>query len=57
MPTAHAVPSGAAAMVWMIFSVEPTSSAAVDDLVAALGVHDHLDAGDLAARGLHARPG
>ena len=60
MPTTHAVPSGAAAMVWMIFSVEPDLVGGVDDLVAALGVHDDLDAGDLAARrldGLDARTG
>ena len=36
-------------MVWMIFSVEPDLVGQLDDLVAALGVHDHLDVGDLAA--------
>ena len=45
MPTTHEVPSGAAAMVWMIFSVEPTSSAGSHDVVAALGMDDDLDAG------------
>ena len=50
MPTAQEVPSGAAAMVLMIFSVEPTSSASSHHLVAALGVDDHLDAGDVAPR-------
>ena len=46
VPTAHDVPGSAVSRVWMMYSVEPTRSALRDDLVPALGVHDHLDAGD-----------
>ena len=40
VPTTHDVPAGAAAIVWMIFSVEPDLVGQLDDLVLALRVHD-----------------
>ena len=47
MPTAQTEPAGAASIVLMMNSVEPTRSARCDDLVGALRVDDHLDAGPL----------
>ena len=46
MPIAHVDPAGAASMVLMMNSVEPTRSAFEHHLVRALGVHQDLDAGD-----------
>ena len=54
MPIAQDDPAGAASIVLMMYSVEPTRSAAVDDLVPALRVHEHRDAGDPLAHLAHA---
>ena len=49
MPTAHGAARPARRRcVLMMNSVEPTRSAARDHVVPALGVHEHLDAGDRA---------
>ena len=45
VPIAHADPAGPPRRALMMYSVEPTRSAAVDDLVLALGVDEHLHAG------------
>ena len=46
MPIAHDEPAGAASTVLMMNSVDPTRSALVTTSWRALGVHQHLDAGD-----------
>ena len=57
VPIAHDDPAGAAARVWMIFSVEPTWSAAETTSLPALRVHQHLHAGHPLAHVVAPSPG